>query len=122
MSYSSSRMPGASISRKTAGCGPCRSGWTMKVSIVPVRVAMSRISSIMAVCLPWPPLREWSHGRGDGASASAPGRADEPQTQEPGGRVDDRDGDQDQQDHVGDLVPNVDLDSFRQPQADAAGA
>ena len=47
MSRSSSRMPGASISRNTAGCGPPRSGWTKKVSIAPSAVARSKVRSIM---------------------------------------------------------------------------
>src|SRR3569833_1054207 len=41
-------MPGASIRNSTTGCAP-RSGWTMKVSIAPSLVAMSRILSIMAL-------------------------------------------------------------------------
>ena len=46
MSRSSSRMPGASIKKSTAGCSP-RSGRQMKVSIAPSRVAMSTVCSIM---------------------------------------------------------------------------
>ena len=46
MSRNSSRMPGASISNKTAGYGPPRSGWQIKVSIAPSLVAMSRVCSI----------------------------------------------------------------------------
>src|ERR1700738_972619 len=49
MSLSSSRMPGASISKNTAGNEPPRSGRQMKVSISPSLVVMSRVSSIMAV-------------------------------------------------------------------------
>src|SRR5689334_22453009 len=101
MSYSSSRMPGASISRKTAGCGPCRSGWTMNVFTVPARVAMSWMSSIMShshgVCSLF---RGWSHDNDDRASASAPGNANEPQAQETGDRIDDCNRNQNQQDHV----------------------
>src|SRR5580693_4636768 len=46
MSLSSSRIPCASISKKTAGDGPLRSGWQMKVSISPSFVVMSRVFSI----------------------------------------------------------------------------
>src|SRR5438309_2641099 len=47
MSRNSSRTPCASISRKTAGNGPPRSGRQMKVAIAPSLVAMSRVCSIM---------------------------------------------------------------------------
>src|SRR5438132_253968 len=47
MSRNSSRTPCASISRKTAGNGPPRSGRQMKVSIAPSLVAMSRVCSII---------------------------------------------------------------------------
>src|SRR5580693_3480860 len=46
MSLSSSRTPYASISKKTAGDGPLRSGWQMKVSISPSLVVMSWVFSI----------------------------------------------------------------------------
>src|SRR6266849_4410568 len=49
MSRSSSRMPGASISRNTAGNGPLRSGRQMNVSISPASVIMSTVSSIIRV-------------------------------------------------------------------------
>src|SRR6478672_4453998 len=41
-------MPGASIRNSNTGCVP-RSGWTMKVSIAPSWVAMSRILSIIVL-------------------------------------------------------------------------
>src|SRR5579862_1112005 len=49
MSRSSSRIPCASINSITAGNGPPRSGWQMKVSIAPAVVAMSRVLSIIAI-------------------------------------------------------------------------
>src|SRR5216683_1604631 len=49
MSRNSSRIPGASISRKTAGNGPPCSGWQRKVSIAPSFVARSRVASIIAI-------------------------------------------------------------------------
>src|SRR5271154_3947573 len=47
MSRNSSRIPGASISSITAGCGPPRSGWQIKVSIAPSAVVTSSVCSIM---------------------------------------------------------------------------
>src|ERR1700730_10775582 len=49
MSLSSSRTPCASIRKKTAGDGPLRSGWQMKVSISPSLVVMSSVFSIIGV-------------------------------------------------------------------------
>src|SRR5271165_3434064 len=52
-------MPGASISRNTAGNGPPRSGWQMNVSIAPSLVAMSSVCSIIGGVPPWL-CRAWS--------------------------------------------------------------
>src|SRR5580704_758314 len=57
MSLSSSRTPCASISKKTAGDGPLRSGWQMKVSIAPSLVVLFRVFSIIAVPPRSPSLR-----------------------------------------------------------------
>src|SRR5690242_2423292 len=47
MSRSSSRIAGASMKNSTTGCGPCRSGCTMKVVVAPCLVGMSTVCSIM---------------------------------------------------------------------------
>src|SRR5579859_397463 len=48
MSRNSSRIAGASMKNSTTGCGPSRSGWTMKVVVAPCLVGMSIVCSIMA--------------------------------------------------------------------------
>src|SRR5262245_13799292 len=59
MSYSSSRIPGASIRNRTGGKA-ARSGWQMKVSMAPSLVGMSRVFSIMPLPAP-PALRACQH-------------------------------------------------------------
>src|SRR5712664_2899509 len=44
-------MPGASMRKNIAGCGPPRSGRQMKLSIAPSLVAMSNVSSIIGASL-----------------------------------------------------------------------
>src|SRR5262245_4340130 len=59
MSYSSSRIPGASIRNRTGG-EAARSGWQMKVSTAPSSVGMSEVFSIMPLPAP-PALRPCQH-------------------------------------------------------------
>src|SRR3989338_519538 len=80
MSRSSSRIAGASMKNRITGCGPPRSGWTMKVVVAPSFVGMSSWRSIMES--PWlsalPHIKDRkscpsaSIGAGEGDWASCP--------------------------------------------------